>query len=86
MPSRCALHQNETTDGHSMAKKSKTIVDQLRQAIRESGMTSYALGKAAGIGQPIIDRFIGKERMPRLDTAAKLAAVLGLELTKKRDS
>ena len=63
-------------------KPSKTIVEQLRQAIKASGLTSYALGKSAGVGRPIIDQFMSGERDVRMATAAKLAKVLGLELTK----
>lgn len=69
--------------GKKAVKRPETIVDQLRAAIRASGLTSYRLGKEAKVGQPIIDRFLNGERMPRLDTAARLAAVLRLELKPK---
>jgi DNA-binding phage protein len=61
--------------------KAPSIADQLRQAIRESGLTHYRIAKDAGIPRPDpIDRFMSAERDLRLDTAAKIAHVLGLQL------
>lgn len=73
----------ERNGGSTVAKKYKpeTIADQLKKAIRESGLTSYALGKAADVGQPVIDRFLSGERDIRMATAAKLAFSLGCELS-----
>jgi len=64
------------------AKKPPTIDEQLREAIENSGQTRYAIAKAAGVAQPIVDRFVSGERDLRLATAAKLAQALGLTLTK----
>jgi hypothetical protein len=57
----------------------------LRKAIRSSGMTHYGLAKVAGITPQQIDRFMLDPEDPRhrdmtLSTAAKVAAVLRLEL------
>lgn len=65
-----------------MAKKAKTIIDQLKQAIRESGLTNYRIAKDAGVAQITLDRFVSGERDLRGATLAKLAKALGLELTK----
>lgn len=63
-----------------MAKKPKAISDTLKAAIRSSGLTHYAVGKLAEVSPAQIDRFMSGERDLRLETAAKLAAALGLEL------
>jgi DNA-binding phage protein len=57
----------------------------LRSAIKASGLTHYALAKEAGVQASQIDRFMmpaddPRHRDMRLSTAAKVAAVLGLDL------
>lgn len=72
-----------------MATKTKSIDDVLKAEITKSGLTHYALGKAAGVAPSVIDRFMlapgSRERGGdlRLSTAARLAAALGLELRPK---
>jgi DNA-binding phage protein len=65
--------------------KGKSMVDVLRSAIKASGLTHYRLAKEAGIKPFLLDRFVSREGDLRLETAAKVAEVLGLEL-RKRDS
>ena len=57
-----------------------TLVESLRLAIVRSGLTHYRLAKEAGITPPTLDRFVSGERDLRLETASKIAAVLGLVL------
>ncbi len=61
-------------------KKPASIVDQLRRAIQGSGLTHYRIAKDAGIRPDILDRLVSGERDVRLETAAKVARVLKLEL------
>jgi plasmid maintenance system antidote protein VapI len=61
-------------------KTRRTICDQLRDAIRESGKTHYRIGKDAGIKPEIVTRFVKGERDITGKTFAKLAAALGLTL------
>lgn len=69
-----------------MPTKQKPLDEALKAAIRKSGLTHYALGKAAGVAPSVIDRFMldpaeGERGGDlRLSTAARLAAALGLEL------
>jgi hypothetical protein len=62
------------------------IDDALKAAIKKSGRSHYAIGKAAGVAPSVIDRFMVEagsgERGGdlRISTAAKIAAALGLEL------
>ena len=59
-----------------------SLVLDLQQAITDSGLTHYAIAKAAGVDIASIDRFMTGERDLRLLTAGKIADALGYELTK----
>ncbi len=61
-------------------KKPGGIEETLREAIRRSGLTHYALGKAAGVAPAQLDRFVAGERDLKLATAARVAEALGLGL------
>jgi transcriptional regulator with XRE-family HTH domain len=63
-----------------MPKKPKPITDTLRAAIKASGLTHYALAKVTGVTAGQLDRFMSGERDLRLNSAAAIAAALGLEL------
>ncbi len=56
------------------------LVESLRRAIVRSGLTHYRIAQDAGITPPMIDRFVRGERDLRLETASKIAEVLGLNL------
>ena len=56
------------------------ISEQLRRAILKTGESYYALAHRTGVDAVVISRFVNDERDLRLETAAKLAAGLGLEL------
>src|SRR5258707_1277503 len=56
------------------------INEVLRAAIIDSGESYYSLWKKSGVSQENISRFANGERDIRLETAAKLAEALGLEL------
>jgi plasmid maintenance system antidote protein VapI len=63
-----------------MAKKPKPINEALKAAIKASRLTHYAVAKLAEVSPAQIDRFMAGERDLRLDTAAAIAAALGMEL------
>ena len=72
-----------------MAKRKKKakatdLVGQLKTEISNSGLTSYMIGKRSNTAPIVIDRFMSGERSLRLDTAARLCEVLGLELRPKK--
>ena len=70
------------TKGRMMPpKKSQSIVDQLRQAIADSGETEYAIAKGSGVSQSVVNRFVHCERGISLDTAARLCSYLELKLS-----
>src|SRR4051812_7022222 len=59
----------------------KQINEQLREAIGKCGMSINQLAAASGVPQPTIHRFFRGERDLYLESAAKLAAYFGMELT-----
>lgn len=68
-----------------MPKKPPMIDAALRKAVKDDGRTHYALGKAAGVAPCVLDRFMlpaddPRHRDIRLETAARIAAALGLVL------
>lgn len=58
--------------------------DQLRVAFVESGMSRFELSKRAVISYAIVHRFAAGDRDIRLETASKIADVLGVELRPRR--
>jgi transcriptional regulator with XRE-family HTH domain len=61
-------------------KAKSDIEKQLRTAMLSGPMSMYRLAKISGISKGVISRFVNHHRGLALTTAAKLAAVLGLEL------
>ena len=58
------------------------LAEDLRKAISDSGLTHYALGKAASVDIASIDRFMSGERDMKIMTASKICSVLGYGLAK----
>jgi transcriptional regulator with XRE-family HTH domain len=56
------------------------IEKQLRKAIEEADITRYRLSMLSGVSQAILSLFMNGKRTITLETAAKLAVILGLEL------
>tara|TARA_R100000149_G_C5850727_1_gene119509 strand:- start:30 stop:218 length:189 start_codon:yes stop_codon:yes gene_type:complete len=59
------------------------ISDQLKTAIKQSEMSNWKLAQVAKIDQGVISRFMAGDRDLRLETAAKIANALGMELVPK---
>ena len=57
------------------------IAEQLKQAIRDSGETPYAVAKGSGIATMQMYRFLDGSRDIRLATADAICEYLGLRLT-----
>ena len=60
------------------------IEEQLRRTIVESSMTCYAISKSSGVAESVLSNFVNSHRSITMETAAKLANVLGLELKARR--
>jgi hypothetical protein len=61
-----------------------TLQDQLRQAVRESEFSLYAIAKGAQIAYPVLYRFSTGERDLTLTTASRLADFFRMRLTRPR--
>lgn len=61
-------------------RPSSALEDVLRRAVRDSGLTRYAVAREAGMDVAALLRFMSGERTLTLPSAAKLVAFLGLEL------
>ena len=57
---------------------------ELRKAIVESGYTQNQLSELSEVNRAQINRFVNNERTLTLESAEKLAKVLGLELVEKK--
>ena len=62
-------------------KPPQTISDALRTAIETSGKTVNQIGIESGVSHSVILRFVAADRDLRLETADKIAAVVGLTVT-----
>ena len=63
-----------------MPKRTRSLSDQMKAAVRDSSQSLYKIAKGSGVGLPVLFRFVTGERDIRLATASKLAAYLELEL------
>lgn len=62
----------------------KPISDQVREAVRRSGLTRYSIAQATGIDQAVLSRFMTGKAGLRLETLDKLGLLLGLEVKARR--
>ena len=60
--------------------KSPPISEQLKDAIRRSGESLYAIGKATGVDNGRLYRFMCGQRGLTLETVDRLCSYLGLVL------
>ena len=55
--------------------------DQLRRAIRKSGMSFSSIATATGLKERTLSRFVNAELDIYMDTALKIAAYFGMNFT-----
>ena len=60
--------------------KHKDIDTQLREAIEGSEMSRYKISQVSGISEASLSLFVNRKRTLTLESAAKVAEVLKLEL------
>ena len=68
----------------TVSRGKSTLADQLRKAIKDSGLSTYAVAKGSGLSYPATLRFISGERDLFLSSATKLAQFFGMELTEPK--
>jgi predicted XRE-type DNA-binding protein len=61
----------------------KELADELREAIRRSGLSQNELAKLSGVPQPRVNVFMNGGDM-KLRSAGKIAKLLGLTLKPRR--
>lgn len=61
------------------------FADQIRQAVRESGLTPYRICKDTEIDQAMMSRFLAGKMWLGEATLNRLAAYLGLEVAKRKE-
>jgi len=60
-----------------------TLSDQVRQAIRDSGLTCYRISQLTGIHESTLSKFLSGERGLSLAALDKLAPVIRMEVRSK---
>ena len=71
-----------------MAKRrnvSKRVSEELRQYIRDSGLSTYQLERETGVHNSMLSRFLRDERGLRLEAVDALCEFLKLRLVSKDD-
>lgn len=57
------------------------IIDALKKAIADSGLSHYAISQKANVSEAVISRFVsGKRAGLTVETAERLAGALGMKL------
>jgi plasmid maintenance system antidote protein VapI len=69
-----------------MTEREPHLERQIRAAIEKSGLSVYRLAKDSGVSQPVLSRFVNRQRGITLATASKLVETLGLELVSRKRS
>jgi len=69
---------------YSMQRTETYLEKQIMAAIDKSGLSVYRLAKDSGVSQPVLCRFINRQRGITLATASKLVETLGLELVQRK--
>ena len=71
-------------DNNRVMSKRKAMTKALRQAVRESGESLYAICKATGLNEDSLSRFMRGKQSMRLDLADRLADHFGIECRQTR--
>jgi transcriptional regulator with XRE-family HTH domain len=63
-----------------MAKRSKSLADQIRRAVDESGLSQYAICKMIDVDKAQMSRFMSGERFLSEASLNRLATALNLRI------
>jgi len=66
-----------------MKQKKNSIEEQLLKAILSSEMSRYQISRLSGVTEAQLSLFVNRKRTLSLNSAAKVAEALGLELKPK---
>lgn len=73
------------TIGFMKTTKRTQFADQIRQAVRESGLTPYRICQDTEIDQAMMSRFLAGRMWLGEATMNRLAEYLGLEVVKRKE-
>ena len=62
----------------------KKFPDQMRKAIKNSGLSLYAIAKTTGIQRPQLSRFMSGERGLSIESITAICDLLGLDLVERK--
>ncbi len=82
------VRAEKQAEARSQARRASPglISEAVRRAVKESGLSVFALARASGVPQPVLSRFVRGERDITLGTLDKLAIALRLEIRRKRSA
>jgi hypothetical protein len=63
-----------------------TLSDQIREAVRASGLTRYAICKAIEISQPTMSRFMNSRGGLSMESMDRLGRLLGLRIARGNEA
>jgi uncharacterized membrane protein YheB (UPF0754 family) len=81
---RWLLTKATITDKNRVMLDQENITEAIKEAVRESGESLYAICKATGLNEDALSRFMRGQTSMRLDLADKLAEYLGIECRRTR--
>ena len=67
-----------------MGKRRVKLSEQIRRAIRDCGLTRYAISKETGIAQETLSRFMSGERGMSMQSLDMLADFLNLDIVARK--
>ena len=62
----------------------KSLIETLRRAIEDSGLTRYEIAKRSGVHKSALSRFVTGERSLSIESIEKIAPVVGVTITARR--
>ena len=65
-------------------RQEETLIDGVRRAVRESGMSQNAVARATGMDKAAVSRFVNSKRGLSMDSLNALGTVLKLRIEKGR--
>ena len=71
-------------DADMATKRAKTLTDQIRQAIDDSGLTRYRIAKETGIDESALAKFYNGHRGLSMEALNALGEFLGLRIISRR--
>lgn len=63
-----------------MSKEQRSWNDRIREAVRASGLSLYAVARDSGVNVAPLQRFMAGEHGLTVDSAEKIGGIVGLDL------